>query len=66
MNPTVTDNKTTDDKGIGDFISSINGLILGTTYYVRAYATNYIGTAYGPQISFNTLVLWFYFDNILK
>lgn len=40
----------------GDFTSSITGLESGTTYYVRAYATNSQGTAYGDEVSFTTLV----------
>jgi len=52
-NPTTTSNwKTTDGTGIGTFTSSLTGLTLGNTYYVRAYATNSVGTAYGNQISF--------------
>ncbi|HUX95040.1 MAG TPA: hypothetical protein VMV47_04845 [Bacteroidales bacterium] len=54
-NPTVTDSKTTDGIGTGGFISSLTGLAPGTTYYVRAYATNSAGTAYGSnEISFKT------------
>jgi uncharacterized protein (TIGR02145 family) len=54
QNPTVNDNHTTDGSGTGSFISSINGLTSGTTYYVRAYATNSQGIAYGEQRSFTT------------
>ncbi len=39
----------------GAFTSSITGLTAGTVYYVRAYATNSAGTAYGNEISFTTL-----------
>lgn len=53
-NPTISNNKTTDGIGIGTFSSSITGLTIGSTYYVRAYATSSIGTAYGSQISFAT------------
>jgi uncharacterized protein (TIGR02145 family) len=56
QNPTIFDNKSEDDAGIGIFLSSITGLTLGTTYYIRAYATNIIGTTYGTQISFTTLL----------
>jgi len=52
--PTLTDSKTTDGTGTGNFTSSITGLTASTTYYVRAYATNSVGTAYGSSISFNT------------
>lgn len=56
-NPTVTVNigKTTDGSGLGIFNSSLTGLIQNTTYYVRAYATNSLGTAYGSQETFSTL-----------
>jgi hypothetical protein len=33
----------------------MTGLAMGTTYYVRAYATNTIGTGYGAAQSFTTL-----------
>jgi uncharacterized protein (TIGR02145 family) len=54
QNPTITDNKTTDGTGLGDFTSGLIGLVPGTTYYVRAYATNSGGTGYGNSISFTT------------
>lgn len=38
----------------GSFTSNITGLAQSTTYYVRAYATNNEGTAYGPQMTFTT------------
>ncbi len=52
--PTVADNKTTDGTGAGSFASSITGLTASTTYYVRAYATNSVGTGYGSAMSFTT------------
>jgi hypothetical protein len=51
-NPTTSNSTTTNGTGIGTFTSSITGLIPGTTYYVRAYAVNSIGTSYGNQIKF--------------
>jgi uncharacterized protein (TIGR02145 family) len=54
QNPTIGDYKTYDGNGTGYFTSSLTGLNTGTTYYVRAYATNSAGTAYGNQISFTT------------
>jgi len=55
QNPTTTNSKTTDGTTTGSFTSSISGLIANITYYVRAYAINNIGTAYGNEISFKTL-----------
>ena len=52
-NPTVAlSTKTTNGTGTGSFVSNITGLTLGTTYYVRAYATNAVGTSYGAEFSF--------------
>jgi uncharacterized protein (TIGR02145 family) len=55
-NPTLEDNKgmTLDGKGAGSFNSTIGGLAPGITYYVRAYAKNQAGIAYGNQVSFAT------------
>jgi hypothetical protein len=54
-NPTIVlTTKTVDGTGTGSFTSSITGLSVGTTYYVRAYASNSAGTAYGSEISFTT------------
>ena len=54
-NPTVSGNHTTNGTGAGSFTSNITGLTANTTYYVRAYATNNAGTAYGNEVSFTTL-----------
>ncbi|MBF0411324.1 MAG: hypothetical protein HQK70_01265 [Desulfamplus sp.] len=53
-NPTIADNKTTEGAVSGSFSSNITGLTPSTTYYVRAYATNSVGTAYGDQSPFTT------------
>ncbi len=53
-NPTLSDNYTTNGNGDGSFTSLITGLIADTTYYVRAYATNSVGTTYGEQLIFTT------------
>ena len=55
QNPTISGNHTTDGTGTGSFTSSMTGLTANTTYYVRAYATNSAGTAYGEEVSFTTL-----------
>ncbi len=54
QNPTVTGQHTTNGTGTGTFTSNISGLTTNTTYYVRAYATNEAGTAYGEQKTFTT------------
>ena len=55
QNPTVSGSHTSNGTGTGSFTSSITGLSPNTTYYVRAYATNSAGTAYGNQMTFTTL-----------
>ncbi|HBC79787.1 MAG TPA: hypothetical protein DCZ51_14230 [Bacteroidales bacterium] len=42
--------------GSGSFISNLSGLNPGTTYYVKAFAVNSAGIAYGNQLSFKTSV----------
>lgn len=54
-NPTIIDSLTKDATGKGKFISNLRNLLPDTTYYVRAYATNSDGTAYGLQVTFRTL-----------
>ena len=54
QNPTISDNITSNGTGTGSFISPISGLNSNTTYYLRAYATNAVGTSYGNQIIFTT------------
>jgi len=46
---TVVNNKTTDGQNIGTFMSELSGMIKSMSYYIRAYAQNSIGTAYGNQ-----------------
>lgn len=53
-NPTTDNGKTSDGKGSGSFTSDVRGLSPGVKYYLRAYATNSLGTAYGNQIEFST------------
>ena len=52
--PTIVDTKTTDGLPAGTFTSTITGLTAGVTYHVRAYATNSVGTGYGPVQTFTS------------
>lgn len=52
--PTILNSKTTDKSGTGLFTSYLTNLMENTTYYVRAYSTNSVGTAYGDEVSFTT------------
>ncbi len=52
--PAISDSKTSSGTGLGFFTRKITGLSPNTTYYVRAYATNAVGTAYGEQRNFTT------------
>jgi uncharacterized protein (TIGR02145 family) len=57
-NPTVASaGKTIDGSGTGAFLSTMSGLAAQTIYYVRAYASNDVGTAYGNELSFTTPAL---------
>ena len=49
-NPTITDTKTTDGTGGGTFTSTLTNLQSHSSYYIRAYATNAVGTAYGNEV----------------
>ena len=55
QSPTVSNSHTTDGNGTGSFSSSLTGLNAGSTYYVRAYATNSAGTEYGEERSFSPM-----------
>lgn len=53
-NPTINDSVIPCESGSGSFSALIAGLTPETTYYVRAFATNKAGTAYGQEESFTT------------
>lgn len=55
-NPTIADNKTICGNGTGFHSGTMNGLTENFKYYVRAYATNSVGTVYGDPITFATPV----------
>lgn len=60
QNPTISNSITTDFiefsnfTGVGNFTSLISGLSASTTYYLRSYVTNSLGTFYGNQVLFKT------------
>jgi uncharacterized protein (TIGR02145 family) len=53
-NPTTANSTIISGSGTGSFTSNLTALTANTTYYVRAYAINSAGTAYGNQVSFTT------------
>ncbi len=59
QNPTLEDDFTTsvtrNEPAIDVFTSTLHNLTANTKYYVRAYATNSVGTAYGEELDFMTL-----------
>lgn len=54
-NPTTANSHTSNGTGTGSFTSYLTSLTNNLTYYVRAYATNSVGTAYGSNVSFYTV-----------
>jgi uncharacterized protein (TIGR02145 family) len=54
-NPTIASNNENDRAGTSDFFLTMTDLVSNTTYYVRAYAFNSEGIAYGNEVSFT---LW--------
>jgi len=53
-NPIISDHPMPMGSGLGTFNATLTGLIEGITYYVRAYATNSIGTSYSPVCTLYT------------
>jgi uncharacterized protein (TIGR02145 family) len=56
-NPTISGTFTSNGSGSGAYTSTITGLTALTTYFVRAYATNSVGTTYGNEVSFTTTTI---------
>lgn len=52
-NPTIEGTHTKDGNGAGEYVSTLTDLVPGTTYYVRAYATNVNGITYGNEVVFS-------------
>jgi hypothetical protein len=63
--PTLADNFTVDGAGSGSFTSEMTDLVINTTYYVRAYATNAVGTSYGNERTFSAGVGTLYQGGII-
>jgi uncharacterized protein (TIGR02145 family) len=53
-NPTIQNDKILNGTGIGEYSITLTGLTQKTTYFVRAFATNEVGTAYSNQIKLTT------------
>nr|NQU88936.1 hypothetical protein [Bacteroidota bacterium] len=60
--PTISDFNALAGSGLGIFSANLTNLNQATTYYVRAYATNSFGTAYGDQKAFFTEG-WLHYDD---
>jgi len=54
INPTISDNHTSDGTGTGTFVSSMTGLTPKTPYFIRAYVISNAGTVYGENQLFNS------------
>lgn len=54
QNPTISNHFVVGNSNTGNFTCNLTGLTPNTKYYVRAYATNGAGTAYGEQKEFTT------------
>jgi hypothetical protein len=55
--PRMYDSETDCGDGNSSFSVEFQGLKPGTTYYLRSFATNSAGTAYGPEHMFTTVAL---------
>ena len=55
--PTISNDTTMNGTGLGVYSDTLQNLIPSTTYYVRAYATNSVGTSYGNEVSFTTTAM---------
>jgi hypothetical protein len=51
-NPDLSDNVVSENLGLGSYSFTITGVDLSNTYYVRAFAINQFGTAYGEEVQF--------------
>lgn len=65
-NPTLSDTSVKDTLKREDFTCQMGGLKGGTTYYVRAYATNNGGISYGENQKFTTKVVPYLTTNVVS
>jgi hypothetical protein len=56
IDPSLANSHSSDGTGEGAFTSTITGLNASTHYYVRAYATNAVGTGYGSNVQFDSSI----------
>jgi hypothetical protein len=64
QNPSIEDMCSNNGSGPGQFEHQFSGLSPDTIYYVRAYAQNSFGTAYGAQLIFYTSTgEWLHYDD---
>jgi uncharacterized protein (TIGR02145 family) len=63
-NPTISNSKISLGSGASSFTTTLTGLTVGVTYYVRAYATNITGTSYGSERTFMCKIIYSYVDDI--
>jgi len=52
--PTISDDTVRSGATTGTFVSNLTRLSSNSTYYVRAYVINNVGTGYGQVVSFST------------
>jgi len=52
-NPDIYDSFTSNGAGLGGFTSQLTSLKKDSIYYIRAYATNTVGTAYSEELNFD-------------
>lgn len=68
-NPTIASTVVESGSGIGEFTAQLTGLEGTTTYYVKAFAQNSVGVAYGAELTFTTTVpirKWFVPGNYVE
>lgn len=53
-NPTLDNEVLVSGEGMGEYNAELTGLKANTTYYVKAYSTNSVGTSFSKEITFST------------